>query len=229
MQIKILIVCLFFSHLAFGQFVAGKKMLQGDFNLGISVNGNDKTTTNTNTFNSRDIRVGIGSQIAYIENETRQWGFGGNFSFADNANKSTNKNSLGSTLNTNHSIGFSFSPTIFRTHLKKLMPNLYGGFRYYGSIGYSTNKSSSTNEFTSTVSQPASTASSFSLKQNSVNAGIGLTSQFYYFITQKWGLSANIGYLDMSFVRDLKSKNWSFNTYSGFNNFGFGLFKILDK
>lgn len=227
MQIKILIVCLFFSHVAFGQFVAGKKMLQGGFNLGISVNGNDKTTTNT--FNSHDIRASIGSQIAYIESETQQWGFGGNLSFADNANKSTNKNSLGSTLNTNHSIGFAFSPTIFRTHLKKLMPSLYGGFRYYGSIGYSINKSNNATEFTSTVSQSASTTSSFSLKQNSVNADIGLTSQFYYFITPKWGLSANIGYINMSFVSNLESKNWSFNTYSGFNNFGFGLFKILDK
>jgi hypothetical protein len=227
MQIKLLIVCLIFSHVAFGQFVAGKKMLQTGFDLGISVNGNDKNAINT--FNSHDIRVSIGSGISYIQSETQQWGFSGNFSFTDNVANSTNKNNLSSTFNTSHSTGFSLSPTIFRIHLKKLMPSLYGGFRYYGSIGYSMSKNNNTNEFTSTVSQPASTTSTSSTKQNSVNAGIGLTSQFYYFITPKWGLSANIGYIDMSFGRSLESKNWSFNTYSGFNNFAFGLFKILDK
>jgi hypothetical protein len=227
MQIKVLLACLLFSHVAFGQFVAGKKMLQTGFDLGISVSGNDKNTANT--FNSHNIRVSIGSGISYIQSETQQWGFGGNFSFTDDVVKTTNKNNSSSTFNTSHSTGFSFSPTIFRTRLKKLMPSLYGGFRYYGSIGYSMGKSNSTEEFTSIASQSASTTSTFSTKQNNVHAGIGLTSQFYYFITPKWGLSANIGYIDMSFGRNLESKNWAFNTYSGFNNFGFGLFKILDN
>jgi hypothetical protein len=227
MQIKIFLACLFFSHAAFGQFVAGKKMLQGGFNLSIFTNGNDKNAANT--FNSGDIRASIGAQISYIQSETQQWGFGGNFSFADATNKSMSINSSGRTLDNSHSMGFSFSPIIFRTQLKKLMPNFYGGFRYYGSIGYSINTNKNANEFISLATPPASTASSFSNKTNSIGASIGITSQFYYFITPKWGLSANIGYADMGFGRNFESKNWSFNAYSTFNGVGFGVFKILDN
>jgi hypothetical protein len=72
MKNTILLVCLLSFHIVLGQFVAGTKMLQGDFNLNASFNGNDKDSAIH--FNRHYINVSIGAQIANIESETQQWG-----------------------------------------------------------------------------------------------------------------------------------------------------------
>jgi hypothetical protein len=155
--------------------------------------------------------------------------FGGRLSFLDDVDKFTLKNNAGSTANTNHNTQWSYALNIFQTRLKKILPNFYGGFRYSSGLGYSITTSKNNNEQTSIFTQPASTVTTSSIKQNSIAANVGITSQFYYFITPQWGLSANIGYLDATFSHNFKAKTWSFNTYSSFNGFGLGLFKILHQ
>jgi hypothetical protein len=227
MKNKILLICLLSSQIAVGQFTAGTKMLQGNFNLQISANGNDKNAFNN--FKKEYINAGIGTQIARIESETQQWGFGGNLSFSNQVDKSTIQNNTGSSINTNRLTYFTFGLNIFQTKLKKIRPNFYGGFRYNSGLSYSLSSFKNTNELTSTFTQPASLSTTSSTKQNDASINIGITSQFYYFITPKWGLSANIGYVDVTLGHNFTDKIWSFNTNSGFNGVGFGLFKILHQ
>jgi hypothetical protein len=225
MKNKILLICLLSSHVVFGQFVAGTKMLQGDFNLQASFNGNDKDAANN--FKNHYIVANVGAQIAQIESETQHWGFGGNLSFRDDLSQSTNKNNVSISTITNHTTQWAYTLNIFQTRLKKLLPNFYGGFRYSSGLGYSIATTKNTSEQTSLIALPAPQATSLSSKGNSIAANVGITSQFYYFITPKWGLSANIGYANAYFTHDFKAKIWSLNTNSSFNGIGFGLFKIL--
>jgi hypothetical protein len=225
MKNKILAICLLSSHIVLGQFVAGTKMLQGNFNLQIAANGNDKN--DFNHFTRQFIGTGIGTQIARIESETQQWGLGGNLSYSNQTDKSTNKNNNGSSISSNSATSFSFGVNIFQTKLKKILPNFYGGLRYNSGLGYALASYKGTNEQTGLFTQPASPPTTSSDKQNSASVNIGITSQFYYFITPKWGLSANIGYIDATLGHNFKNKIWSFNANSGFNGFGLGLFKIL--
>jgi hypothetical protein len=226
MKNTILWFCLLLSNAVFGQFVAGTKMLQGDFNLQASFNGNDKDAANN--FNNHYISASIGAQIARIESETQHWGFGGSLFFRDDLSQSRTLNNLVTSSNTNHTTQWSYTLNIFQTRLKKLLPNFYGGFRYSSGLGYSVATLKNTSEQTTLIALPAPTATSFSTKSSSVTANVGITSQFYYFITPKWGLSANIGYANADFTHDFKAKTWAFNTSSSFNGFGFGLFKILN-
>jgi hypothetical protein len=225
MKNKILAICLLSSHIVLGQFVAGTKLLQGDFNLQASFNGNDKDSLNS--FKARYINASIGAQIANIESETHQWGFGTRLLLLDNLDGFANKTNTSSSKNSNHNTQFSFAFNVFQTRLKRLLPNFYGGFRYSSGLGYSVTTSKSTAEQQNFFAQPTSTATNTSNKYNSVVINVGVTSQFYYFITPKWGLSANIGYLNASFMHNFKAKIWAFDTSSSLNGFGLGVFKIL--
>jgi hypothetical protein len=227
MKNTLLWFCLLLSNVVLGQFVAGTKMLQGDFNLQASFSGKDKDSANT--FNRHYINAGIGAQIAKIESETQQWGFGTHLLLLDIADKITNTNNAGSFSSTNHTTQLSYTLDVFQTRLKKILPNFYGGFRYSSGLGYSVSFSKNTSEQTSILTQPASTTTSGLTNQNSITVNVGITSQFYYFITPKWGLSANIGNLNAYFTHNFKVKTWSFDTYSGFGGVGFGLFKILNQ
>lgn len=225
MKNTILFLCLLSSHLVFGQFIAGTKMLQGDFNLQASFGGNDKEAANN--FNRRYINAGISSQITHIASETQQWGFGSRLSLMDDASKFTAMNNAGTSINSDHSTQWSFALNIFQTRVKKLLPNFYGGFRYSSGLGYAISTSKNTTEQKSASNQPISTTTFGPLSQNSVTVNAGITAQFYYFMTPKWGLSANMGNINAYFTHNLKAKTWSFDTYSGFGGVGFGLFKIL--
>jgi hypothetical protein len=225
MKNKILLVCLLASQVAWGQFAAGTKMLQGDFNLQTSFNGNDKDSANS--FSARYINASVGAQIANIESETHQWGFGTRLLLLDNLDGFTNKTNTSSSKSSNHNTQFSFTFNVFQTRLKKLLPNFYGGFRYSSGLGYSVTTSKSTAEQQSIFAQPTSTATNTSNKYNSVTINVGITSQFYYFISPKWGLSANIGYVNAFFTHNFKAKIWAFDTSASFNGFGLGVFKIL--
>jgi hypothetical protein len=226
MKNKILLICLLSSHAVWGQFVAGTKMLQGDFNLQASFNGNDKDSVNG--FKTRYINASIGAQIANIESETHQWGFETRLTFLDNLNGFRNKTSTGGSTNSNRNTQFSYTLNVFQTRLRKLLPNFYGGFRYSSGLGYSVTTSKSTTEQINSPTQPPSTTSSSSNKFNTITLNVGVTSQFYYFITPRWGLSANIGYVNAYLTHNFKAKIWSFDTYSSLNGFGLGVFKILE-
>lgn len=216
MKNKLLLLFLCFSYTVFGQFVAGTKMVEGGFNLNVSVTGNDKNADAD--FKAHNIQIGLWSQVAYIQSETRQWGFGGSLSFLQQSSSFISKNAFNNTITSNLA-GFSFAPTIFQTRLKKLAPNFYGGIRYAANMGYTITQSENNYQQSGTSSPNV---------QSSGRISMGITSQFYYFMTPQWGLSANIGYANMGFGRYFESKTWAFNTDAGFGGLGFGLFKMLN-